>query len=77
MKETCREVLAQVYLYIDGEILSQSERTFIRVHLEECVPCLQRLGLEQEVSTMIARLRGSDHCPKALVTRIVALIEES
>ncbi len=77
MKETCREVLEKAFLYIDGEVLSSEERTVMRLHLEECAPCFERLGLEQEVLALINRLAGSERCPGALRNRIVALIDES
>ena len=77
MKETCREVLEKAFLYIDGEVLSSEERTVMRIHLEECAPCFQRLGLEQEIVHLIKRLHGSDPCPGSLRNRIVALIDES
>lgn len=77
VKPICREVLAQAFLYIDGEVLTESEQIFVRVHLEECAPCLERMGIERDVTLLIARLRGSDRCPKSLKTRIVALLEDS
>ncbi|HJR44990.1 MAG TPA: mycothiol system anti-sigma-R factor [Actinomycetota bacterium] len=77
MKEVCREYLARAYLYLDGEVLSETERTEIRVHLEECSPCLERYGLERELVTVIARLRTTTRCPDALKNRIASLLENS
>ena len=76
MKETCREYLQRAYLFLDGEILSETERTDIRVHLEECSPCLERYGLEEELVTIIARLRHTSPCPDRLRTRINSLLDE-
>lgn len=75
MKELCRHTLEKVYLYLDGEVLSETERLEIQVHLEECEPCLQRYGLEEEVTIAIQRLRGSTRCPDALKGRIAGLLE--
>jgi mycothiol system anti-sigma-R factor len=72
----CRETLEEAYLYLDGELLSQSRRLEIAHHLEECVPCLERYGLEKEVTLIVARLRGSTSCPEELRIRISNLIQE-
>ena len=77
MKETCREYLQRAYLFLDGEILSESERSEIQVHLEECSPCLERYGLEEELVTVIARLRHASPCPDALRSRINSLLEQA
>jgi mycothiol system anti-sigma-R factor len=76
MKDYCRETLRQAYLYLDGELLSESERTIIRLHLEECHPCFERYGLEKEVTQMIARLHGCTRCPEGLRTRIHSLFDD-
>ncbi|MDQ3985746.1 MAG: mycothiol system anti-sigma-R factor [Actinomycetota bacterium] len=75
MKEDCRVVLRQAYLYLDGEILSEAERVEIRHHLEECRPCLERYGLEKEVTSLVARLRGKHSCPERVKARIQDLLE--
>ena len=75
MKEDCRVVLRQAYLYLDGEILSEAERTEIRLHLEECRPCLERYGLEREVTTLVSGLRGKHSCPERVKARIEDLLE--
>jgi mycothiol system anti-sigma-R factor len=72
----CRETLAEAYLYLDGEILSQRRRLEIAHHLEECGPCLERYGLEKEVTLIVGRLRGLTHCPDELKIRIANLIQE-
>jgi mycothiol system anti-sigma-R factor len=72
----CRETLEEAYLYLDGEGLSVDRRLEIAHHLEECAPCLQRYGLETEVTLIVARLRGGTPCPHDLRVRIANLIEE-
>lgn len=66
----CAEVIAEVYLYLDGE-LAESGRTLIRDHLEECGPCLRKFGIEQEVKALVARSCGGDVAPAALRSRLV------
>lgn len=77
MKDLCRETLARAYLFLDGEVLSETERTEIRVHLEECSPCLERYGLEKDLVSLIARLRTATTCPDGLKTRIANLLEQA
>ena len=55
----CSEVLAAVYNFLDGEI-NDGERHVIRIHLDECSPCLRQFGIEQEVKALVARCCGSD-----------------
>jgi mycothiol system anti-sigma-R factor len=50
----CSDVVEAVYLYIDGE-LSEEVIESIRLHLDECSPCLREYGIEQEVKALIAR----------------------
>jgi len=77
VRESCKETLQRAYLFLDGEILSENERADIQVHLEECSPCLARYGLEEELVTVIARLRHAAPCPNALKTRIASLLEQA
>jgi mycothiol system anti-sigma-R factor len=77
MNEVCREYLQRAYLFLDGEVLSETERVDIRVHLEECSPCLERYGLEEDLVKLIHRLRNSCTCPDGLKTRIAGLLEDA
>ncbi len=70
----CREVLERAYLFLDGEALSETERAEIQEHLDDCAPCFRRYGLEQEVATLVNRLRAHDPCPERLRSRIVSLL---
>lgn len=67
----CGKVLAEVYLYLDGEI-DDSDRAMIRGHLDECGPCLRRFGLEQEVKALVARTCGNDVAPESLRVKLLA-----
>jgi mycothiol system anti-sigma-R factor len=61
----CREVLEEVYLYLDGE-MDAERRTLIREHLDECSPCLRQFGVEQEVKLLVARRCGGDRAPESV-----------
>jgi len=69
----CSEVLAKVYVYLDGEI-DDAARAGLRSHLEECGPCLRQYGLEREVKALVARCCGSDRAPEDLRRRVLARI---
>ncbi len=71
----CREVLAEVYLYLDGE-LAASGCSKIRQHLDECAPCLRAFGLEQVVKAMVARSCGGDPMPVGMRERVMFRLQE-
>ncbi|HWC15083.1 MAG TPA: zf-HC2 domain-containing protein [Actinomycetota bacterium] len=82
MSERCKEIFEnayqRAYMLLDGEGLSEAERIEIETHLEECGPCLERVGVEREViSVVITRLRGATPCPEALKQRIFSLLEDA
>ena len=78
MKQKCLEVIERAYLFLDGEGLTVTERLEIETHLEDCEPCLERMGVERETLLLISqRLRTANPCPDDLKNRIVHLIEQA
>jgi len=71
----CGEVLAEVFLYLDGEMTSDRRET-IRQHLDECSPCLRKYGIEQEVKALVARCCGNDHAPERLREKVLFRLRE-
>ena len=71
----CGEVLAEVFLYLDGEMTS-ARRELIRNHLDECSPCLRKYGIEQEVRALVARCCGNDVAPATLRAKVVSKLHE-
>jgi mycothiol system anti-sigma-R factor len=67
----CREVIEQVYLYLDGE-MTDDEGAHIRQHLDECSPCLREYGVDQDIKTLIARKCGCETAPSELKLRVLA-----
>ena len=65
----CREVLTEVYLYLDLEC-SDDRRMVIKQHLDECSPCLREYGIEQEVKMLVARCCGQERAPDELRDRL-------
>ncbi len=71
----CSQVLSAVYNFLDGEI-DERDRHVIRVHLDECSPCLRQFGIEQEVKALVARHCGSDRAPDELRVKIMTRIRQ-
>ena len=71
----CGEVLADVYVYLDGEQDAASYDK-VRQHLDECAPCLRQYGLEQAVKALVARCCGSDRAPRELRDRVNLRIQQ-
>lgn len=69
----CADVVEAVYLYIDGELPAEAIDS-IRVHLEECSPCLREYGIEREVKALIARC-CCETAPEALRQSVLRRIQ--
>ncbi|NUQ87135.1 MAG: mycothiol system anti-sigma-R factor [Glycomyces artemisiae] len=65
----CREVLEEVYLYLDEEC-SDVRRGVIKDHLDECSPCLSEYGIEQEVRTIVHRCCSKEVAPDDVKERL-------
>jgi len=74
-KTDCRDVIAEVYLYLDLEC-DDEWRDLIREHLDECSPCLREYGIEQEVKVLVARCCGAELAPPGLRERLRAKLME-
>jgi len=71
----CREVLAEVYFYLDLECTDE-RRDVIREHLDECSPCLGEYGIEQEVKALVARCCGRESAPVEFKRRLLMRLAE-
>ncbi|GAA1658387.1 mycothiol system anti-sigma-R factor [Nonomuraea sp. NPDC048882] len=71
----CREVLDKVYAYLDGE-LTEGDVADIRVHLDECSPCLKEYDLDKAVKALVAKHCGCDPVPSDLRSKVLARIEQ-
>ena len=70
----CGQTVERLYQFIDGE-LTDERRHQIERHLDECSPCLQAVGFERELRTVIAN-RCKDRVPEELRQRIKAALEK-
>ena len=65
----CREVIEEVYLYLDLEV-TNGRRDLIQKHLDECSPCLREYGIEHEVKALVGRCCGDETAPAELRDRL-------
>lgn len=70
----CSEVLEKVYLYLDGEAPTD-DHEHIRIHLDECSPCLRKYGLEQAVKALVAR-SCAEQAPLELRDRVMVRLQQ-
>jgi mycothiol system anti-sigma-R factor len=71
----CREVLDRVYEYLDGE-MNVIDLNKIRVHLDECAPCLKEYDLDVALKALVRRSCACEPAPEALRERIMVKITE-
>jgi mycothiol system anti-sigma-R factor len=65
----CRQVLDDVYVYLDAECDREVGQR-VKHHLEECGPCLREYGIEQEVKALVARCCSGEVSPDGLRERL-------
>ncbi|MFI6597770.1 mycothiol system anti-sigma-R factor [Nonomuraea sp. NPDC050536] len=71
----CRDVLERVYSYLDGE-LGEADIVAIRVHLDECSPCLKEYDLDKAIKQLVAKHCGCDPVPGDLRSKVLARIAQ-
>jgi mycothiol system anti-sigma-R factor len=71
----CREVLDKVYAYLDGE-LTEVDVVEIRVHLDDCSPCLKEYDLDKAIKALVAKHCGCDPIPADLRSKVLARIAQ-
>jgi anti-sigma factor (TIGR02949 family) len=70
----CSEVLDHLYEYLDREMPDKDCEKF-KEHFDECSPCLEKYGLEQEVKKLVKRCCGHDEVPTDLRSKVMNRIE--
>ena len=70
----CSEVLDHLYEYLDRE-MPEGDSAKYEEHFEECSPCLEKYGLEQEVKKLVKRCCGHDDVPADLRSKVMNRIE--
>jgi mycothiol system anti-sigma-R factor len=72
----CSEVLSEVWLFLDQEC-DVKRKELLQKHLEECHPCLEEYGIEEQLKLLLARKCGGEHAPETLKARLRATIHET
>ena len=70
----CSEVLDHLYEFLDNE-MPEGDCAKFRQHFDECSPCLEKYGLEQEVKKLVRRSCGCDDVPTDLRSKVMSRIE--
>ncbi|KIQ63593.1 MULTISPECIES: mycothiol system anti-sigma-R factor [Kitasatospora] len=70
----CGEVLDHLYEFLDNE-MPEGDCAKLRVHFDECSPCLEKYGLEQAIKALIKRSCGCDDTPTDLRAKVLARID--
>ncbi len=73
-KEDCADFLERIVYLLDNE-LDETECALVRMHLEECSPCLETYDLQRTVKQVVAR-SCSEKAPDALKERVRVRIRE-
>lgn len=72
----CREALARIFEYLDGELAAGSADE-IRAHFERCQTCYPALRYAASFQEMLARVARGQRCaPEELRVRVAALLRE-
>ena len=73
-KQECADFLERIVYLLDNE-LDESECAVVRMHLEECHPCLETYDLQRTVKQVVAR-SCSEVAPDTLRERVRVQIRE-
>ena len=72
---SCQEALEELYTFLDGE-LTIEKREHIRVHLDDCNPCLEHYDFEAELRVVISK-KCKEPVPQSLKDKILRALEEA
>jgi mycothiol system anti-sigma-R factor len=73
-KQECADFLERIVYLLDNE-LDEGECAAVRIHLEECHPCLETYDLQRTVKMLVAR-SCSERAPETLRERVRVQIHE-
>ncbi len=72
MSEKCDDALENLYLYLDGE-LKPDIAEGLRIHLDDCPPCLDAFSFEERLKTVVKN-RLQEDVPPDLIVRLTQVI---
>ncbi|ACU98049.1 mycothiol system anti-sigma-R factor [Saccharomonospora viridis] len=68
-KVSCDDALAEIYLLLDKECTPERDAE-LRRHIEDCPPCLEEYGIDEQIKQLLARKCGGEHAPAELKHRL-------
>ena len=75
-KVNCNEALAEIFLLLDRECSPERDAE-LRRHIEDCPPCLEEYGIDEQLKQLLARKCGGDHAPDQLKQKLRASIRKT
>ena len=72
MSHNCDDALEKMYLYMDGELTTETAEV-IRVHLNDCPPCFDAFHFEERLK-LVVRNRLQEDVPSELMIRLKSII---
>jgi mycothiol system anti-sigma-R factor len=73
--EDCADYLERIVYFLDNE-LDEADCSAVRMHLDECGPCLEKYDLQRTVKAVVARSCSSESAPDSLRARVRVQIRE-
>lgn len=72
----CSEALAEIFLLLDKECSPERDAE-LRRHIDNCPPCLEEYGIDDQLKQLLARKCGGDLAPAELKHKLRASIRKT
>ncbi|GAB3567101.1 mycothiol system anti-sigma-R factor [Amycolatopsis endophytica] len=72
----CSEALAEIYLLLDRECSPERDAE-LRKHIEDCPPCLEEYGIDEQLKHLLHRKCGGDTAPDEFKQKLRASIHKT
>ncbi len=72
--EDCADYLERIVFFLDNE-LDEADCGAVRLHLDECGPCLKKYNLERTVKQVVAR-SCHESAPEGLRAKVLVQLRE-
>lgn len=73
---SCDDALAEIYMLLDKECTPERDAE-LRRHIDDCPPCLEEYGIDEQIKQLLARKCGGEHAPAELKSRLKASIRNT
>ena len=74
-RPSCEDALTELYTFLDGELTAE-KREHIRVHLDDCNPCLEQYDFEAELR-MVISTKCKESVPQSLKDKILRALDDA